>query len=514
MNFSLPYNNVMLFTATLFLIISCRNTGQINITDNGRSEYKIVVSSNPVGSDLKAASELQKYIERISGALLPIVDDNSPAGTSEIIIGKNNRIKDADISIDFEELGDDGFVIKTAGDKLYIAGGKEKGTLYGVYTFLEDYLGCRNYSENVTVVPKNKDITIRKIDDKQIPCFTFREMHFYGPRQSELYLNWHKLDLKEGKNEWGMFVHTFDDLVPPEKYFKTHPEYFSYLNIQRIPDGQLCLSNPDLFDIVVEGLKERMKEKPEALYWSVSQNDTYKACECDECKKLYKKYGGYSGAYVWFVNRVAKEFPDKVISTLAYQFTRKAPENIKPDNNVNIMFCSIECNRSKPLATDPASASFRRDAENWCKLTDNIFMWDYIVQFRSLVSPFPNLRVLQPNLQYFRDLGMKMMFQQGSGGLKSEFYELRQYLDAKLLWNPDANVDSIINDFVNGYYGPAGKYIKQYIDTMHNALEKSGKNLNIYGYPYDAIDSYLTPDLITYYSQLFDHRFSYIIYHP
>ncbi len=273
---------------------------------------------------------------------------------------------------------------------------------------------------------------------------------------------------------------------------------------RRIPDGQLCLSNPEVYDLVVKGLRERMTEKPEALYWSVSQNDTYKACKCDNCKKEYDEYGGYSGAMVHFVNKVAAEFPDKVISTLAYQYTRSAPDNIKPADNVNIMFCSIECNRSRPLTSDSLSAGFRKDTEDWCKLTDNIFMWDYVVQFRNLVSPFPNLRVLQPNIQYFRDNGMQMMFQQGSGGLISEFVELRTYIIAKLLWNPDADVDAIIDDFVEGYYGPAGKYIRQYIDTMHDALDQSGGDLGIYGYPYDGINTYLTPELIKTYESIFD----------
>ncbi len=166
------------------------------------------------------------------------------------------------------------------------------------------------------------------------------------------------------------------------------------------------------------------------------------------------------------------------------------------------MFCSIECNRSRPLTSDSLSAGFRKDTEDWCKLTDNIFMWDYVVQFRNLVSPFPNLRVLQPNIQYFRDNGMQMMFQQGSGGLISEFVELRTYIIAKLLWNPDADVEAIIDDFVEGYYGPAGKYIRQYIDTMHDALDQSGGDLGIYGYPYDGINTYLTPELIKTYESI------------
>jgi hypothetical protein len=177
---------VVLIVFTAIVVFGCHNENSQEITSNGRSKYRIIVSSNADDFDLNAASELQRYIERISGVLIPVEDDSKPEDDYEIIVGKSGRIDDAGLRIDFKELGDDGFVIKTVGKKLVIAGGKEKGTLYGVYTFLEDYLGCRNYSEKVTVIPENENITIGKIDDKQIPCFTFREMHFYGPRHSEL----------------------------------------------------------------------------------------------------------------------------------------------------------------------------------------------------------------------------------------------------------------------------------------------------------------------------------------
>ena len=227
----------------------------------------------------------------------------------------------------------------------------------------------------------------------------------------------------------------------------------------------------------------------------MSQNDNYNECQCDSCRAENARYGASSGTLIAFVNRVARMFPDKTISTLAYQYTRSAPTGIKPEPNVNIMLCSIECNRSKPLATDPTSASFVKDIEDWGALTDNIIMWDYVVQFRNLVSPFPNLRVLQPNIQLFVKNNIRMMFQQGCGANVGEFGELRTYLIAKLLWNPDCNIDSVMNDFLDGYYGAAGRDIRTYIDTMHDALERSGAGLGIYGYPYDAFNSYLTPPL-------------------
>jgi len=495
--------NQILFAVCLVLILSgCNSTGNF-IVKNGQSEYQIVIAENATEYEKLAASELQHYLKQFSSLELEIIKDNKPESGFEIIIGKSNRLSEEVLS-EIDQLDEDGFIIKTKGDKLIIAGGTEKGSLYGVYTFLEDVLAIRMYSPEVIIIPENKSIPLPEINLKQEPAFAYRELHMPLSRKSESYRNWHKLDAKEGKNEWGLFVHTFDDFIPVEDYFESHPEYFSFLNVQRIPDGQLCLSSAEVFAIIVSDLKALIDKKPDVLYWSVSQNDTYKACECDECKKQYELYDGYSGAMVHFVNMIAEQFPAKVISTLAYQYTRAAPTKIIPNDNVNIMFCSIECNRSKPLITDPSSASFRKDTEDWGKLTSNIFMWDYVVQFRNLLSPFPNLRVLQPNIQYFRDNGIEMMFQQGSGGLMSEFVELRSYIIAKLLWNPDMDVDIIIDDFLAGYYGPAAPFIRKYIDTMHDALEQTNGSLGIYGYPYDGINTYLTPELIKQYEQIFD----------
>lgn len=491
-----------LVIVAILQFVSCQSEKEIGLLTDGQSKYFIIIDDQADSITRYAAMEFQKYFGLATGVELQILDEQQDESDFEVVIGSNLRT--IDLHGELHDLDEDGFIIQTLDDKVFILGGKEKGTLYGVYTFLENYLGLRKYSHEVEYIPQLDNISIPNIDLRQEPAFAYRELHMPMSRWDPQYRDWHKLDAKEGKNEWGMFVHTFDDFIPAQHFFNEHPEYFSFLNVKRVPDGQLCLSNPTVFSIVMDSLRSRMSLKPEALYWSVSQNDTYKPCECEPCKEQYQEYGGYSGAMIHFVNKVAAEFPDKVISTLAYQYTRSAPTNITPADNVNIMFCSIECNRSRPLTTDPSSESFRKDTEDWCKLTSNIFMWDYVVQFRNLVSPFPNFRVLQPNIQYFRDNGMQMMFQQGSGGLISEFVELRSYIIAKLLWNPDADVDRLMEDFCMGYYGDAGEYILQYIRTMHDNLDETGGDLGIYGYPYDGINTYLTPTMMDQYSSIFD----------
>ena len=171
---------------------------------------------------------------------------------------------------------------------------------------MEDYLGCRKFSHEVEYIPQTENIALKKLDLWQEPCFDFRELHMPMARWSAHYRDWHKLDMKEGKDEWGLFVHTFDDFIPAQQFFAEHPEYFSFLNVQRIPDGQLCLSNPEMYRIVTDSLRNMMARTPLARYWSVSQNDTYKPCMCNNCKAEYDQYGGHSGAMVHFVNRVAE----------------------------------------------------------------------------------------------------------------------------------------------------------------------------------------------------------------
>ena len=127
-----------------------------------------------------------------------------------------------------------------------------------------------------------------------------------------------------------------------------------------------------------------------------------------------------------------------------------------------------------------------------------------MIQFRNLVSPFPNLRVLQPNIRFFVENGITSVFEQGLATLHGEFAELRGYLIAKLLWDPDANVDSLMTDFLQGYYGDAAAPIRRYIDTMHDALAASGEGLDIYGYPLPSQDGYLSAARMGTYRACFD----------
>jgi hypothetical protein len=478
---------------------------QIILTNEDEtSRYRILIPSSPTEHELKAAHVLQDYLLQISGAALPIIKADKANSPFEIVLGQNERLDELDIGINLNDLKKDGFLIKTDSLRLVIAGGSEKGTLFGVYTFLENYLGCRMYSPGVKVIPEIKKIAIDEIDDLQVPALDIRTTHYRITWDSE-YIDWHKLSHDEngGRPDWGMWVHTFHALVPPDIYFAEHPEYFSMVNGKRLPT-QLCLTNPDVLKITVQNLRKKIAENPEAMYWSVSQNDNRNYCTCDNCKAIDEREGSPSGSIIQFVNQVADQFPDRMISTLAYEYGRKAPKTLVPRDNVNIMLCSIEVYRDKSIEEDPTSADFMRDVIEWGKIAKDIIVWDYVIQFPNLISPFPNLQVIQPNLQFFVKNGVTAMFEQGNREVGGEFAALRAYLISKLMWNPDAEVDTLMNDFLDGYYGQGGMFIRTYIDEMREALLESEAHLRIFGSPNEAADSYLTPALIDRYEELFD----------
>jgi hypothetical protein len=526
---------ISLIIPTVFLVvIQSVEAQKFTLVKKGISKCMIIIPEKATVTEIQAAKVLQDYVERISGASIPIEADNTQQQVGEILIGNVNRPELRDVPK--EKLDKDGLFIKNNGSSLVITGGTDKGVLYGVYTFLEKYMGCRKYSSAVTIVPKQRTIVVSSTNDMELPAFAYRET-FYRDALDPEYQLWHKLDSHVGpdKSEWGSWVHTFGSLLNPNEYGESHPEYFSFYDGKRHagtvaswdgagtqPEAQLCLSNPDVLEIVCKNLQAAIDKYPGAIYWSVSQNDNVNYCRCPDCAALDKKYAAFTpeekmysthggskypalgmGSILTFVNKVAERFPGKIISTLAYQYSRVPPKDIVPAKNVNIMLCSIESARNTTM--EKGDTSFSSDLKGWGKITNNIIVWDYVIRFSNLFAPFPNLRILQPNLKFMHDNRVSAVFEQGNREIGGEFAELRAYIIDKLLWNPDINVDEVMDDFLTGYYGKASNQIKEYIDLLHdNNMERAGYKLSIFGKPVMEKETFLSDSLITVYNHLFD----------
>lgn len=456
----------------------------------GKSRYAIVVAKDASQSELTAAEELQEYIYRISGAKLALINEDKAADYKRyIFVGYSPEFGEK-LGVERPKDGDEGFTYRSVGDDLWIYGGKQRGTMYGVYSFLENELGVRWYTKNCTKVPKLNTWSFKKINHSESPAVGIRQMDYFDS-QDAAFLAHNKVNSiwNSQVNDYGNLVgywgcHTFDALVASNKYFATHPEYFSLRDGERKPHTQLCLTNPDVLRLCTEGMLQTIKNNPNYWVYSLSQNDNQNYCQCEKCTEIANRYGGQSGLLLWFVNQVAdvvkEHYPDKHISTFAYQYTRGVPTGITPRDNVVIRLCSIECCFGHPLDGCEHNKPFMEDIRKWKDVAGKLFIWDYVTNFRQYLAPFPNFNVLAPNIKTFIDHNVIGIFEEGqyqsTGG---SFADLRAWVLNKLLWNPEQDTMALVDDFIGGYYGAAAPYVKEYFDLCHKQL-KDDTVLDIY----------------------------------
>ncbi len=472
------------------------------LVEKGVSKCAIVIPAGAGEIDRRAASLLQDSVRKMTGAVLPIVEKSRPGRRGEIIIGLPPTAYPAAFRPQIARLKEDGFLAVVSNRNIYIVSGGHKGSIYAVIHLLEKYAGCRKFSPTAEFIPRSDSLFLGRVYDLDNPANEVRIVNGEFSLDED-YRDWMRLDTQDELFARGYYVHTFQKLLPWEIYFRDHPEYFALLNGKRIID-QPCPTRPEVFDIMAAALDKEMAAQPDRTLWSVSQNDNFSYCRCPECEKVMAEEGSPAGPILRLVNKIAARFPAKVISTLAYQYSRPAPLLTKPAANVQIMLCTIELNRSLPIDQDPGSRAFLDDITAWGKIAKRIYLWDYTVNFSHHVSPFPNLHVLQPNIRFFVGSGVRQHFQQTNTSPGHEFSELKGYLLARLLWNPNADFDALMNDFLGGYYGAAAPFIRRYIDALRGALAATGGKLDIYEPPVSHAEDYLSAENAAVYNMIFD----------
>lgn len=457
--------------------------------------WTIIVPENPTPVEKKAGEELQKYIELVTGQKLDILNFGGTVSEKSLKINietlPENEIK---------ELGDEGVYYAITDDGVSFIGSPKRGVLYSVYSFLEDEMDVHYYTEDFISCKENKNLQLENKTVKFIPPMHYRAASFSDGTEGK-YCAFNKMNARSaipeeygGSIEFGIgFVHTLHGLVP-DSLFDTHPEYFPEINGERQKGWphQRCLTNPDVIAMTIEKVRADFRAHPDHKIASVSQADTGEdpfCCTCPECRRINEEEGSLMGTHLRYVNAVADaikdEFPDRFIETLAYRFTRHVPKITKPRDNVIIRLCSIECCFSHPLDeclhSNPA---FVKDMCDWSEVAKHIYIWDYVTNFTHYLAPHPNIPVLGPNMKFFVNHNTVGMFPEGAPDVRgSELSELKSWLLAKLMWNPDFDVKKGTEDFINAYLGKSAVYILDYINMLNGRADITGTHFNCYKYP-------------------------------
>ncbi len=433
-----------------FLCICAAYSQTVQISDNGKSDYVIVIPDNPVPVVQTSAKELASHLKGVVGQEFPVVAESArPAGKPAFVIGPAKAATAVFKDPSFSNARPDEIAIKFNGKDIYLNGQMPRGPFYATVTFLEDYVGVCWWTRSEKYVPSKPTLVVDAKDHEYAPKIISRETYYkYAQTPDFAPFLKHNGALSGIPESYGGhrsiigWCHTFEQFMPPSKYFGAHPEWFSEINGKRERNNsQLCLTNDEMRAEFTKIVLERIRKNRAAGMSSVSQNDRDGHCQCAKCKAIEDVEESPSGPLLRFVNAVAadveKEFPEFFVETLAYQYTRKAPKITRPRKNVVIRLCAVNVNYAQPLETSPDNESFRKDFEDWGAISPHLYVWNYITNFMNYILPHPNWRALAPDIRYFANNKVIGLFEQGDSGCDvGDFVRARAWIIAHLQWNP------------------------------------------------------------------------------
>ena len=445
--------------------------GEVVLVKDGRAPCPIQIGSNATVIEKKAAEELQHWIEQITSARPEIT-------TADIAPAVKIRTDPA--------LGKDGYRIAIEGHDLMLAGGTGRGVVNAVYALLEEDLGCRFYTNDSIKLPIAKTLSVKPVARTYVPRLGLRDPFyttaFDGTWSIRNRTNAPSAAVGEeygGHIDYdGLFVHTHAALLPADKYFKDHPDYFAMNAAGERYAAQLCATHPEVARIVTANVLDLLKAHPHAEIVSVSKNDNPgdEICHCQRCRKIREAEGGDSGCQLVLVNAVAeaveKLYPHVVVDTLAYLETLQPPKTIRPRRNVAIRLCNDKVGAWTHPFTPAEQCDVAKALLAWSKIHDRFYIWDYNVNFKHFLAPMPNVDVMAANIRFWVKNNAKGVMLQGGHQGPSDGDQMKAWVTSKLLLDPTRDEKALVQDFIWGHYGPAAPALAEY-EVLLNSLRKT-----------------------------------------
>ncbi len=465
--------------AAFFLLIS--SAGAVTLVENGHPAATIVLPSQPTDIEQRAAGELQKYLEMMSGARLPIksVDATLKAGDLVFIGRQTGTLSYLGHCLNEERLGYDGVALKSSPHALLILGHKGNGQLFAVYELLKR-LGCRFYLPHPDgeVVPQRSTIKVENLSYIHKPDFIHR-VHWNNGNVNptlvhpEWYADWAAKNYQGGVRI--MHGHNYHGFCPAAQYFETHPEYFPLLpgpegEMERSASGQLCLSNPDVVNLAAEAAIRTFDADPNLLSYSLSPNDTSGWCECAQCKAMDSPDPevGLAWRVLKFNNqvaeRVAQKHPDKLVFYYGEYGNMPGPP-VGMEAHPNVIAGIVNFYDLMHDINDPNSAQnieYRKRLQQWAEIARQLFVYEW---YTYSMLPSPQVYVVGPRIRYYRDLGV--IGYSGEVLNRSPDNDLSMYIASQMLWDADQDPEAILDEFFDLYFVEAAEQMREYYDILH-----------------------------------------------
>ncbi|MFW6059732.1 MAG: DUF4838 domain-containing protein, partial [Phycisphaeraceae bacterium] len=352
------------------------------LAEDGQAKCVIIHHPDATPPEQHAARELQRYLERITGATFERRAAEAPGEGRAILIGSGPWTEDVVSADERAALGTEGYILRTAGDgkRLHVIGGRPRGTLYGVYDLLRDEFACRWFTPRIERVPSRPTLTVDALDRTYVPPFEYRHIRYHMADDPDWAAKMHIHGYDRDRPELGgsfnyaqaWRVHTLRHFAPGGNHDPEDPS---------MADGDRAgLMSDALVEHAADTIRAVFDEQPEAEIVSLSQEDSVRRFDDEAARALIEREGSSSAVVLQFVNRVAERVaethPEKVLSTLAYWWTIEPPETMRARENVAIRFAIMGAALNKPL-TDPVNADYQSNLKGWSRLAERMYLWMY-----------------------------------------------------------------------------------------------------------------------------------------
>ncbi|HIE52044.1 MAG TPA: DUF4838 domain-containing protein, partial [Armatimonadetes bacterium] len=458
-----------------------------SLVEDGQPTASIVLSAEANDLTYFAASELQTYLAKMTGATLPLVEDTQEVTGHRLLVGPT-RFTPSEVA---PPAHPEGFTLRRVGGDTVVLGGGGLGVLYGVYALLERF-GVRWFlpGEWGEVVPEVKTLRVGDLAVSEAPDFPMR---WIGTGLWSLRNRSNRVGAEgvAGFRILPSVYHSQERLLSRRRYFEDHPEYFALNRGQRRNEAhvKLCTSNPEVARQVAANMAAMLDADPDIDLISLSPTDGMLYCECPHCTALDEaevpRDQRMSRRMLLFYNRVAKELakshPQAQILVGAYHIYTRPPKDpaLRAHPNLNVIICHYEGYCLAHPVNDPhcaANAKYRELLFAWQRLVGDVYFYEYYWKVNWMDLPWPIVHTIAQDIPYFHQIGVKGVYTQYNPD-NVWTLGLNYYVAARLLWNVNTDVNALLEDFYRRFFGAAAEPMRAYYQTMEEALANAGRDI-------------------------------------
>lgn len=471
----------------------------------------------------RAARDLQVYLQKMSGAKLPIVgDDQNPQGAL-ILVGKNalTKLFDAKIPTGLTpQRAEEGFLILAKGNRLLLAGndaGPYNGTHYAVANFLHRQ-GIRWYmpGEFGDVVPRRPSLFAAEMEVLSKPDFKLR--NWWGTTSPQSLVQEFQWKLRNGLNPSGELIAMPGDssvraVLPTaeeRKKDKALEGLFAKQENGQPSEGMPNLTNPKSVAFAAEKVKDYFRKNPTVGSYGIAPDDGLPRDFSPSTLPLnlgFPDVGGrvgvpgeMSATEEWLrwiaaiTKEVQKEFPDRLITTNGYANRNTPPQGVEFDPNTPIMFAAIWCDTVHAF-DNPRSWQMHRQGQmlqRWAKLSRNVFLYNYTYyMLASAGAPIPLSRKHAHDMPIYKKWGIIGFANEGRY-VAGEQGVFPPYLQARMMWDAGLDAKALAEEFFANWYGPAAVPARAFWEALENTLETTA----MIGHEDRILPYVYTPELV------------------